>query len=200
MLTIGLTGGIGSGKSTTADYFAEKGITIIDSDQIARDVVAPKTEGLTKIIEHFGTMILDTKGELNRRKLREIIFNNDSERKWLENLLHPLIRQRMQQQIAQAKSPYCIAVIPLLIETLPNPLIDRILVIDAPESEQLARTMHRDQAALEQIKNIIHSQAKREQRLAAANDILTNDKNLAHLKHQIDDLHLKYLELAKSHS
>lgn len=196
MLVIGLTGGIGSGKSTIAKYFAELGIDIIDTDQLAREVVAPGTPALVKITEHFGKEILDAK-QLNRKKLGDIVFKNTAERKWLEQLLHPLIRQETQRRIQQAKSSYCVAVIPLLVETKPNELINRTLVVDSPENLQIARAQQRDNLTPEQIAAILKAQATRKQRLAAADDVIQNDKDLNHLKQQVLQLHKKYLELAK---
>lgn len=198
MLVVGLTGGIGSGKSTVANYFAELGIDIIDTDQLAREVVAPGTPALIKITEHFGKEILDPKHQLNRKKLGDIVFKNPAERKWLEQLLHPLIREKMQQHIQQAQSSYCIAVIPLLIETQPNKLVDRILIIDSPENLQITRAQQRDNLTQQQITTILKAQATREQRLAAADDVILNDKDLNHLKQQVLQLHKKYLGLAKS--
>lgn len=196
MLIIGLTGGIGSGKSTVADLFAKLGIEIIDTDQLAREVVNPGTAALQKITEHFGPEILTRQKELDRKRLREIVFQAPEQRQWLEKLLHPLIRHAMQVRALHAKSPYCIAVVPLLVETKPNDLISRILVVDAPEHLQLARAMQRDGMSLEQAAAILQSQAGRAQRAAAANDIIYNDKDIANLEQQVLKLHQNYLELA----
>lgn len=193
-LTIGLTGGIGSGKSVVANLFHQKGITIIDTDIIARQVVAPNTPGLQAIIEHFGDQFL-TAGQLDRGRLREFIFQHPQEKQWLENLLHPLIRIEMLEQINAASSPYCIVVIPLLIENHPHPLIQRILVVDAPETMQIQRTVSRDQISPTLAKQIIAAQASREERLKVADDVIDNTTDLASLAHAVEQLHEKYLSL-----
>lgn len=198
MLTIGLTGGIGSGKTTVANFFAELGITVIDTDQLARDVVAPDMPAFQKILVHFGKHILNAAGQLDRKKLRSIIFNDPQQKLWLEKLLHPLIRAEMKTAITNAKSPYCIAVIPLLAETEPNPIIDHVLVVDAFEDQQIERAIKRDQMTPEQIMAIMKTQVNREKRLSIANDVIYNDKNLEHLKQQVLELHHKYLKLAEN--
>lgn len=195
MLIIGLTGGIGSGKSTIAKLFAAKGIDIVDTDQIARDVVMPGQVALNKIVEKFSEDVLLPDKTLDRAKLRKIIFADDSKRTWLEQLLHPLIRDEMERQIKSAKSPYCIAIIPLLLETQPNPLINRILVVDALETQQIDRTQTRDKLSRDEISAIIKSQVSREQRLAAADDIITNHGILEELSEQVDKMHKFYLTL-----
>lgn len=195
MLVIGLTGGIGSGKSTVAKYFAKLGITIIDTDKIAREVVIPNSPALKKIAKHFGKDILDKAGKLKRKKLGALIFAQPKQRAWLENLLHPIIRQKMNTLIKQVKSPYCIAVIPLLAETKPNPLIDRVLVIDASTKQRSKRTQQRDKLRAEQIKKIMQNQATRKQRLAIADDVISNNRNLHYLKKRVSSLHKKYLSL-----
>lgn len=197
MLVIGLTGGIGSGKTTVANFFAALGVPVIDTDQLARDVVVPNSPALIKIIARHGPDILLPDKSLNRQKLREIIFKDASERQWLEQLLHPLIRKAMQEKITALTEPYCIVVIPLLAETAPNELIDRVLVVDAPEKEQLLRTQQRDQLSHEAVKAIIQAQAHREKRLAIADDIIMNNGDLAHLQRQVAELHYKYLQLCK---
>lgn len=193
MLVIGLTGGIGSGKSTVAKLFAEKGVTVIDTDQLARDVTLPGQAALHKIVEKFGEGILLPDNTLNRAQLRKIIFANPHQRRWLEKLLHPLIRTEMQQLIAAAKSSYCIVVIPLLLETEPNPLIKRILVVDAPEEQQILRAKMRDNLSEEEIKAIIYTQVTRDQRLAATDDIIYNHGTLGELTPQVEKMHQFYL-------
>lgn len=198
MLIIGLTGGIGSGKTTVANYFAELGITIIDADIVAREVVKPNKFAYEKIIEYFGTNILSANQEIDRKKLREIIFSDANAKAWLEQLLHPLIRQEMNSQIKNAESPYIIMVIPLLVESLePNPLVNRILVVDAPESIQVQRTSQRDSILSEQVQAIMNTQATREQRLMKADDIIVNDGDLNSLYEQVKSLHEQYLLLAR---
>lgn len=192
MLVIGLTGGIGSGKSTVAKLFAELGIEIIDADEFARIVVQPHTAGLAEIVKHFGKEILTAQGELNRQELRQKIFKHPEERVWLEQLLHPLIRQAMRERLAQVKSSYCIMVIPLLIESKPNELIDRILVVDAPEELQIERAMERDHLDRAQCEAIMKVQATREQRLSRADDVIDNSKDLNYLKQQVKQLNERY--------
>jgi dephospho-CoA kinase len=194
MLVIGLTGGIGSGKTTVARLFEKKGIAVIDTDKLAREVVKPDQIALKKIIEKFGPTILSNDKTLNRTELRKLIFSNNQDRLWLEQLLHPLIYTEMQRQIASATSPYCIAVIPLLIETGSHPLINRILVVDATEEEQIERTTTRDHLTNKEIKAILNTQISRDKRLAAADDIIYNhDAN--ELEQQVDKLHQFYLTL-----
>lgn len=198
MLVIGLTGGIGSGKSTVADLFAEKGITVIDTDHIARTLTQPGTSCFKAITDHWNSDdVLLPNGALNRSKLRKIIFANNNERIWLEQLLHPLIRKEVEHCIQQATSTYCIVVIPLLLESAPNPLIDRILLVDATEQQQRERASERDQLSQENIQMIIQKQAKREVRLAAANDIIDNSGTLGDLIPQVEHFHQMYLEMAE---
>ncbi len=196
MLAIGLTGGIGSGKTTVANLFATHGIEIIDTDIIARVVVEPGTDALNKIAEHFGHDILNLDHTLNRKALAKKIFDNAVEKSWLEHLLHPLIRAYVTKMKGKVRSPYCIIVIPLLIETLPNPDIDRILVVESPTQLQIQRTQARDQRSENEISAIISSQAASAQRLAAADDIIINDQDLESLSSAVEKLHLKYLSLA----
>lgn len=194
-LTIGLTGGIGSGKSTVAALFHEYGIAVIDADMIAREIVEKGSEALLAIEAHFGNDFLHN-GILNRQRLREHIFNHPKEKKWLEHLLHPLIRQAMLKKINEASSPYCLLVIPLLIENLPNPLVKRILLVDAPEALQLARATKRDKAHEAEIKKIIAAQVTRDKRLMHADDVILNEGHLSSLKAQVVKLHQAYLLLA----
>ncbi|MBU0455376.1 MAG: dephospho-CoA kinase [Gammaproteobacteria bacterium] len=190
---VGLTGGIGCGKTTVAKLFREHDITIIDADQIAREVVAAGSPALKKIEEKFGPEILQKDGSLDRQKLRDIIFNDDRAKKWLESLLHPLIRKQMLQRGKAAKSPYVIFMIPLLIESLEAySFLDRILVIDAPLELQIQRVKERDQTSRETIQKIIRTQVSRAERLKRADDVIDNSKDLKHLKHQVDQLHTKY--------
>jgi dephospho-CoA kinase len=197
MFVIGLTGGIGSGKSTIADYFTKLGIDVIDADKIAREVVTPHSAALNEIAVHFGTSALNKDGSLNRGALRRTIFADPKERRWLEALLHPLIRERLEQDIAHSSSPYVVVVIPLLIESSYQYPIDRVLVIDTPEAQQRSRTHLRDQISKEEIENIISAQVSREQRLAAADDIIHNDKGIEELEQQVNKLHQYYLSLSE---
>lgn len=198
MLVVGLTGGIGSGKSTVATLFAKKGISIIDTDQISRDITNPDGIALNAIVKEFGNDILLPDKTLNRSLLRKKIFDNSNERVQLEQILHPLIREEIKKQVALATSPYCIVVIPLLFETKPNPLINRILVVDAPESLQIERAKVRDQLTEEAIQAILDSQVAREIRLHGAQDVINNDGSMADLQFQVDALHEHYLALSKS--
>lgn len=195
MLVIGLTGGIASGKSTVAKLFAEKGIAIIDTDIIARDITKPGQEALKAIVTEFGHEILLPDQTLDRKKLRKIVFANPQKRRWLEQLLHPLIRKNMEEQIHQATSPYCIAVIPLLVETLPTPILNRVLVVDASAHQQLTRVLERDNITLEDAESIIGSQVSRDERLAIADDYIINDDGMRNLREQVDKLHTLYLSL-----
>lgn len=197
MLIIGLTGGIGSGKSTVARLFADKGIPVIDADIIARSMTEAGEPALIAIAEHFGTQVILKDGSLDRPKLRAIIFQNPAERQWLEQLLHPLIREKISQQLAtlsasNSKAPYCIIVIPLLLETGAYPFIDRILVVDAPEHLQLTRVSTRDSTLVAGAQSIVDSQIARDERLKQADDVIVNDGTLADLVPQVDKLHNQY--------
>ena len=197
MLVIGLTGGIGSGKSTVANLFAQHGVPIIDADIIAREVIEPDQPALLDIIDHFDTPLLQEDGSINRGKLREIIFTHPEERVWLENLLHPLIRAKIREQIAALNHAYCLVVIPLLLESKdPYPFIDRILIVDTTEALQLERASKRDDKNIESIQAILNSQIKRSDRLARAHDVILNDGEPADLEQKVDDLHKKYLEMS----
>ncbi|TCN90785.1 dephospho-CoA kinase [Shewanella fodinae] len=191
---VGLTGGIGSGKTTVANLFAELGVTIIDADIIAREVVAPGSAGLQQIVEHFGTEMLNADGTLNRAKLRETVFAAAEERRWLNQLLHPMIRQRMLAQAQAATSPYAIMVVPLLFENGLECLVNHTLVIDIGKDTQIWRTIDRDHVSKTQVINIIDSQISREQRLAKADDVINNEGDVESLKSQILALHNNYLK------
>jgi len=195
-LVIGLTGGIGSGKTAVSDRFAKKGIRIVDADICSRIVVEPGTPALAAIREHFGADVIQTDGSLNRAVLREHIFQHPDERKWLEALLHPLIAQEIARQIQASQSPYTLLVSPLLIESGQHRFAQRVLVVDAPHTAQLERTVARDGVSEEQVKSIIGAQADRATRLAQATEVIINDKDLAHLDEEVDRLHQHYLQLA----
>jgi len=198
-LIIGLTGGIGSGKSAVAELFAKLGIAIIDADIASRKVVEPGQPALKTLLEHFGAdILLSTKSEpmLDRQKLRAIIFSDPKQRQWLNNLLHPLIRDWMDKEIAQATSPYVIKVIPLLIESELKQQVDRILVVDVDEQTQISRVATRDNSTLDEVKKIIQSQASRLDRLAAADDVISNDSSLDALENAVKKMHNQYLALA----
>ncbi|REL36591.1 dephospho-CoA kinase [Thalassotalea euphylliae] len=198
-MIIGLTGGIGSGKTTVANYFANLGIDIIDADIVAREVVEPGTIGLTKITDHFGEQVLKTDGSLNREKLRQIVFTDSNAKQWLNQLLHPMIRTEIFTQLSKAKSPYKLLVAPLLIENGLDAQVDNVLVVDITEEQQLERTLKRDNSTPEVINNIISAQVSREERLAKADDVIDNSSaNLADVEQQVHNLHKKYLSLAAS--
>ncbi|MCR9261505.1 MAG: dephospho-CoA kinase [Pseudomonadaceae bacterium] len=195
---VGLTGGIGSGKTAAADRFIAHGITTVDADLASRAVVAPGEEALSLIAEQFGDDILLADGNLDRAKLRHIVFADESKRRWLQSLLHPLISNYLRQHIEQATSEYVILVNPLLIESRQTSWCNRVLVIDAPESQQVTRTMARDNNTAAQVENIMQAQLPRDVRLQAADDVITNDKDLAHLHAQVDELHRRYKELCRT--
>ena len=194
-LRIGLTGGIASGKSTVADMFAEFGITIIDTDVIAREIVAPGEEALEEISSAFGPSVIDQSGSLDRKALRNIIFASNAERRKLESILHPRIRAAAAEKARVAPGPYHIVVVPLLVESPMRQEMDRILVVDCAPETQLARLLARDAESEQQARRIIASQASREDRLAIANDIIRNDEGLEHTRAQVNALHEKYLSL-----
>jgi dephospho-CoA kinase len=196
MFIIGLTGGIGSGKSAAAMHFKRLGIDVIDADTAARKVVEKGSPALTKITEHFGVETLNDDSTLNRAFLRTLIFNDPQERLWLETLLHPLIRTWIKQALSVAVGPYTILETPLLLETDQHLLVNQILVVDAPEEIQIARASHRDNNTEEQIRAMMKTQRPREERLDRADDILDNSGSLDHLERQVTTLHHKYLKLA----
>ncbi len=195
-MIVGLTGGIGSGKTLVSDYFKSLGITVVDADVVSREVVEPGTEALEKIAAHFGPDILTIDGELNRRALRDIIFNSPEQKQWLESLLHPLIGMETIRQLQASQSPYTIFVSPLLIEIGQYKMTDRILVVDAPESLQIKRTSQRDNTSEESVQAIMETQASRNKRLEMANDVILNDGDMDSLRQKIDALHKTYLSLA----
>ena len=198
---VGLTGGIGSGKSTIAELFAELGVPIIDADLVARQVVEKGSPLLAEIVAHFGPEILLEDGALDRAALREKVFNHESEKQWLNQLLHPAIRHEMLRQLAAQRMPYCIFMVPLLIENKLTALCQRVLVVDVSEQTQLTRASQRDNNPLPLIKNIMQSQVSRSERLQHADDVINNDADLSEslpqLKQKVLDLHHLYLQLAE---
>jgi dephospho-CoA kinase len=195
MKIAGLTGGIGSGKSTVARLFGELGVHWVDADDVAREVVEPGTPALAKIAEHFGEQILTCEGALDRAQLRGIVFQEPEERVWLESLLHPIIREELIRQLSPQnyQLPYVLLVSPLLLETDQHELVDRIIVIDAPKDVQLERTMARDTNSREQVERIIAAQMPRKDRLARADEVIDNDRPLDDVTRQVRELHEKLL-------
>ena len=192
-MIIGLTGGIGSGKTAVSDTFKSLGIDIIDADVSSRSVVKKGQPALDDIKAHFGDDILNSENSLDRAKLREIIFKNPGERVWLEKLLHPKIAQHIKDQLENSESPYCVLVSPLLLETEQKSYCSFVLVVDVPEESQIARTAKRDGVSEEQVKNIISAQIDREKRLEQADEIIINDGSMEDLKEKVMVLHSKYL-------
>ena len=195
-LVSGLTGGIGSGKTTVANGFAKLGVPLIDADLIARELVEPGQAALEKIRGVFGPGCITAKGRLDRAHIQQRIFNDKTLRLRLEAILHPEIRKRIKALIANIRAAYCIVVIPLLLETGQSDLVDRILVIDAAEEEQIKRVAARDKLSHNAIIRIMHTQTDRETRLASADDIIVNNSDLQTLTSQIQSLHHRYLDLS----
>jgi dephospho-CoA kinase len=199
MFIVGLTGGIGSGKSTAAIFFNRLGIKIVDADSLARQVVEPGQPSLEKIAAHFGTGILQSDGSLNRARLREIIFSNTEEKYWLENLLHPLIYELAKQELHSATGDYVIYMSPLIFESQQKSWCNRIIVVDIPESLQIERACLRDHSSEDKIRHIIATQLSRNERLALADDILDNSGTPDELEQDVIHLHTQLQSLAKSH-
>ncbi|MDF2412094.1 dephospho-CoA kinase [Aeromonas sp. 1HA1] len=197
MYVVAVTGGIGSGKTTIANQFAALGIDVVDADVIARDVVEPGAPALAAIAAYFGPDVIAPDGQLDRRSLRERVFSDPNAKAWLNALLHPLIRQEMLRQCAAARSPYCLLVVPLLVENKLTGLANRVLVIDVDEATQIERTCRRDGVSAEQAKAIIAAQASRSERLAAADDVIDNhNRSQMAIKTRILALHETYLAFA----
>ena len=196
-LVIGVTGGIGCGKSTICREFAVLGAPVVDTDEVAREVVAPGTQGLAEVVAHFGTDVLDSDGALDRRRLRSLVFADEASRRWLEALLHPLIRRRTDEHVQAAAYPYCLVCIPLLVERDGGSRVDRVLVIDCPPETQIARVMARDKLTAPEVEAIMLTQATRAARLAAADDVIENIGDVEKLRPAIKALHRQYLDLAQ---
>ena len=193
---VGLTGGIASGKTTVANLFAQYGIDLVDADVIAREVVSIGSDGLNAIKQHFGQRILLADNSLDRAALRAQVFNNPEQRLWLNNLLHPMIRQKMLDQVQASTSAYVIMVVPLLFENHLDSLVDTTLVVDIAPELQVSRTMQRDGVSKEQVEHILASQMTREQRLALADNIIGNQGEHEQLRSQVFRLHQQYLQQA----
>jgi dephospho-CoA kinase len=193
---IGLTGGIASGKSTAAKFFGALGVPILDSDQIARDVVEPGQPPLERLVKRFGPSILTADGHLDRPALRDIVFSDPMARADLEALTHPAIGAAMEARSAEAGGPYQVLVIPLLVEKNLSSHVDRVLVVDCDEELQVRRLRDRDGSTPEQAAAILGAQAPRAARLRAADDVITNEADMSAVQDQVAALHARYLELA----
>ncbi|MGI1669125.1 MAG: dephospho-CoA kinase [Neptuniibacter sp.] len=200
MFIVGITGGIGSGKSAVTELIEQQGITIVDADIVARQVVEPGTPALKEIEHHFGTSVINQEDGLDRQKLRAIVFDNPQERKWLEALLHPLIRKEILMQLSQSNSHYTVLSSPLLLETDQHELVDKIVVVDVSENIQIQRTMKRDHNSSDQVKAIIAAQKNREERIQSAHYIINNDADLKALQEKVFNLHQQLLLNAKEQS
>ena len=201
MLLIGLTGGIASGKTLVSDFFTALGVPVIDADILAREVVAPGSEGLKKLIDYFSDGILTSNNQLDRKALREIIFKNPSDRKIVDGILHPLIRQRSEDGIARYRdqgAAYIIYAVPLLVETKQVSRFDRVLLVDVPVELQIERIVSRDNSTRDQAQAIISAQASREERRAIATDIISNDKSVDSVREHVMQLHKQYTDLAQA--
>lgn len=192
---LGLTGGIGSGKSTVARMFATHGVHWVDADDVAREVVEPATPALAAIRDHFGDEIITPEGTLDRAALRQIVFSDDSQRQWLEALLHPRIRQELVRQLTpdHYALPYALLVSPLLLETDQHQLVEQVLVVDVPEEVQIERTMARDTNDRAQVERIIAAQMPRQERLNKADRVIDNSVGVDQVQHQVDELHRQFL-------
>ena len=196
-MIIGLTGGIGSGKSAAANFFQNEGINVIDADNLAREVIAQNTPGFKSVVDYFGSNIIDVDGSINRSKLRQEVFDNEQKKKVLESITHPLVRNLMEERIKTSKSSYSIIMVPLIFETKSMSAYNRILVIDCDPELQLERATLRDNNSREQIQKILDSQCSREQRLSIANDVIPNNDSLDDLKTRSLSMHKFYLGLIK---
>ena len=195
-LVIGLTGGIGSGKSTVANGFLALGVPVIDTDELARDLVEPGQPALAEIAAAFGPEVLTPAGNLDRAAVRQLIYADPARKSQLEAILHPKIRTLVRALLAASEAPYSVVVIPLLLETGFTDLVDRILVVDVPENKQLARVTARDGLPEDEILAIMQTQADRTTRLAAADDIIANDQDICSLNGHIEKLHRHYMEIS----
>ena len=200
MFVVGITGGIGSGKSAVTDHLETLGITVVDADKVARVVVEPGTNGLTAIAEHFGKDILLADGDLDRAALRKIVFDNPDERKVLEGITHPRIRDEIARQLSQATSPYVVLSSPLLLESGQNTFADYVVVVDVPEEVQLRRTMARDDNSEALVKQIMAAQLDRQTRLSRADTSITNDATLEVIYPRVNVLHEELLARAAAAS
>jgi len=197
MLIIGLTGGIGSGKSVASDKFKSLGITVVDADVASRTVVEPGKPALKEIKDHFGSGIITAEGKLDRNKLREIIATDAEERKWLESVLHPKIGEQITKEISESASIYTLYVAPLLLETNSQEMCSRVVVVDVPKEVQIQRTAERDKVSPNQVEQMVAAQMDREKRLEKADDVLLNSGTIEDLEKQVEELHKKYIQMAE---
>ena len=197
-MIIGLTGGIGSGKSAAAALFKDIGVDLIDADDLARDSLNINSEGYKLFIEEFGDKYLDENKNINRELIRKLIFNDSDAKSKLENIIHPIVRSGIEAFIKNTKSDYCIIVVPLIFETNSSKIYDRVLVIDCDVDVQISRTSKRDNQTKSDIENIINKQATREQRLSIADDVIVNNGSLDLLRNEVLKIHKKYLEIVKN--
>lgn len=198
MLRVGLTGGIGSGKSTVAELFAAHHVPIVDTDAIAHEVVRPGQPALADIAQQFGSDVLDQNGALDRAKMRQRVFDSPAEREKLERILHPRIRAEVQKRLDNLHTTYAVIVVPLLVETGFESMVDRVLVVDCDETIQIDRVRSRSSLSAEQVRRIMDAQASRQGRLARADDVIENNTDVENLKLKVAHLHKRYLELAKA--
>lgn len=195
---VGITGGIGCGKTTVTNLFADMDIDVVDADIVAREVVIKGSDGLNALVAHFGKHILLSSGDLNRPALRKIVFDDNEAKKNIDRILHPLIRTNMLQQLINTKSPYCILSAPLLFENNLHKVVTRSVVVDITQAQQMARTIERDGSEVDTIRNIIRSQISRKDRLRLADDIIDNTGHINALPQQVETLHRKYLVLSQN--
>ena len=199
MFKVALTGGIAAGKTAVSDYFQNLGVPVIDTDIISRQIVEPGQSAFKAIVEQFGSEMLSQDGRLNRKALREIVFNQPQKRRQLENITHPAINQAVMTLLKSLQANYVILVIPLLVESGNKYQQDRVLLVDIPESLQIQRVMQRDQISVQQANKILQVQSTRQQRLDIADDVILNSGDMIDLQKQIAELHRKYLALAAAH-
>ena len=197
-MIIGLTGGIGSGKSAAAALFKDIGVDLIDADDLARDSLNINSEGYKLFIDEFGDKYLDENKNINRELIRKLIFNDSDAKSKLENIIHPIVRSGIETFIKNKKSDYCIIVVPLIFETNSSKIYDRVLVIDCDVDVQISRTSKRDNQTKSDIENIINKQASIEQRLGIADDVIVNNGSLDLLRNEVLKIHKKYLEIVKN--
>ncbi len=196
-LVVGLTGGIGSGKSAAADEFARLGATVVDTDAIAHELTSPGGAAIAEVKRQFGSAFIDASGAMNRKRMRDLVFSDPEEKQRLEALLHPMIRAESARRIAAAKGPYAVHVVPLLIESPDHRArVGRVLVVDSPEELQVSRVRQRSGLPEAEIRRIISTQVQRDKRLAAADDVIDNSGSIAALQQQVQKLHENYLKLA----